>query len=167
MEGSQAWTPGPPSLGLGLPCPISLSPGKEGGLLSLLLWAGGRRHLPWSGLSTCSEGLGPGQKCTPSLGALLGAYGEAHGPWLSGCHWATRSQGRGRHLHPHPLTYSFSLRGPIFPYMVKAVPREGGGVGGDKGRSPAASLPQLPEISQVAAASSSQVRQPCGNARGP
>lgn len=60
---------------------------------------------------------------------------------------------------PSPI---LSLRSPIFPYMVKAVPR-----GGDKGRSPAASLPQLPELSQVAAAFLSQVRQPCGDTQGP
>lgn len=40
--------------------------------------------------------------------------------------------------------------------MVKEVPGRGGK---DKGCSPVASLPQLPKISQVAAASSRQVRQ--------
>lgn len=119
-------------------------------------------YLSWQMLSTCIPScLGPGQKRIPSLDTCSGAKGGAPWLWASGGRWAPGSQGPGGHLPPHPLTHPLSLCLPLYG--------EGSswGVWGgrDKGRSPATSLPQLPEVSQVAAASSRQVRPPCGDTR--
>lgn len=96
-----------------------------------------------------------------ALGRNAGAQGEGLRVWLSSCPEAPGSQGPAGHLSPHPLTHSLSLKGPIFPYMVRAVPRGGGwGQRSLSLRQPAP--PQLPETSQVAAAFSSQVSNPAG-----
>lgn len=107
--------PWPYILGLGHPCPMSHSP-RKGGRTSKPPPLGWQEEAPRGPclrrpvLSTCSEGLGPGQKWTPFLEALLAAKGGAHQLWLLlGCHWDLGSQGPGGHLPPHPLAHSLSL----------------------------------------------------------
>lgn len=67
--------------------------------------------------SGCSEGLSPGRKCTPFLvlTPITSAVRLSLGSRFPGTCRAPASP------PPHP----FSLWGPIFPYMVKAVPRGG------------------------------------------
>lgn len=121
------------------------------------------RGCPPAGRAQVLKGSAP----HPSSSGAKGQGRGTHQLWLSGCCWALGSQGPG-HLLPHPLIHSLPLPlplwGPIFPYMVKEVPRRGGE---DKGRSPAAGLPQLPKISQVVAASPGQVKQLGGDPWGP
>lgn len=106
--------PWPYILGLGRPCSMSHSP-REGGRTPEPPPLGWQQEAPrgpclrWPALCTCSEGLGPGQKWTPFLEALLAAKGGAHQLWLRSCCWALGSQGPGGHLPPHPLTHSLSL----------------------------------------------------------
>lgn len=117
--------------------------------------AGRRVYPPWWVLSTCREGLGPGRKFTPFLVFTHITSGVRLSP-------GSRLPGTCRAPASPPLTHSLPL-GPYLPLYGEGSSHRRGGE--DKGRSPAASLPQLPASSQVAAASSRQVRQPSGTRR--